>query len=138
VRTALTSPGDDLLARLPRLLRQEGSAAVLVPGPAWARPGEHTAPGDAPPDHAASARQVVQQARAHFPDRRVSIETFGNPVTARAVATGLAAGAVPGVDIDRHDAETEVLLALQIAPATSPTISVAVGADGSPAATGAP
>ena len=53
-------------------------------------------------------------ARMRFPDLDVSVETFGNAVTATAAASGVAANDVRGVAIDHHDPGVEVLLGLLV------------------------
>jgi hypothetical protein len=57
---------------------------------------------------------VAARARTHFPDACISVETFGNAVTARAVAAGTPASQVAGVAIDHHDPQTPVVVALLV------------------------
>jgi hypothetical protein len=49
--------------------------------------------------------------RPPAPDGTVTVEAFGNAITARAVDEGVPAAAV-GVELDRHDPEVPVLAAL--------------------------
>jgi hypothetical protein len=56
------------------------------------------------------------QAAEFFSDRVVSVETFGNRVTAIAARGQRPASVAPGVTIDFHTADTEVMVALSIAP----------------------
>jgi hypothetical protein len=114
LRAAVTVAPDVFLASLRQLLLPEGSAAVVLPGRAWVRPA-----GDRASASVAAADDVARAARARFPEMRVSVETFGNPVTARAVAADRKASEVRGVEIDHHDRLTEVLVALLIAPPMS-------------------
>ena len=57
---------------------------------------------------------MLALARRMFPDCRVSVETFGNPLTAQAVAAGSPARNVAGAAMDQHDQRTEVLVTLAI------------------------
>src|SRR4029450_4352063 len=90
----------ELLGGSRRLLRERGSLVALMPGPAW--------PGGA------ARSDVVERAQSSFPDARISMETFGNAVTARAVAAGIPASEVAGVAIDHDDASTPVGVALRV------------------------
>jgi hypothetical protein len=48
------------------------------------------------------------------PDARVTVETFGNAVTAQAVADDVPADAVVGAAIDHHDPAVPVLAAVTV------------------------
>ena len=105
-----TTPIDELLLAVAPLLRERGSLVALMPGPAW-------------PDWRASSREsvvdVAAQAQGHFPDACISVETFGNAVTAQAVAAGTPASEVAGVAIDHHDQHTPVVVALLVSGSSS-------------------
>jgi SAM-dependent methyltransferase len=94
---AATSSLAALLAAVEPHLRRTGTLVVLLPGPA--HPSAPVVAGAAGWDVAA----VSAQAGGSFGDAHVSVEHFGNPITARAVA---------GVALDHHDAGTVVLVAL--------------------------
>ncbi|MCU1504395.1 MAG: glycosyl transferase family 2 [Ilumatobacteraceae bacterium] len=82
----------ELFSAIGRLLAPGGSAVALLPN---AEPAE-----------------LVALAAELLPDLHLALESFGNPITAQAVARGLPAGDVRGVAIDRHDGQTHVLLGL--------------------------
>ena len=113
-----------LLAALQRLLRPKGTAAALIPGRAWVRPADQVAAVAIV--HEETADEVAKLAREYFPGKCISVETFGNSVTARAVAAGLPATEVRGVAIDNHDAQTQVLLALVISEPKTASPAVAL------------
>ena len=75
---------------------------ALTPGPAW------------PAGAARDVVDVAAQAQRPLPDACISVETFGNAVTARAVAAGTPASEVAGVAIDHHDPHTPVVVALLV------------------------
>ncbi len=102
-----TTPIDELLHAVAPVLSERGSLVALTPGPAW--------PGGAARD----VVDVAAQAQGHFPDTCVSVETFGNAVTARAVAAGTPASEVAGVAIDHHDPHTPVVVALFVSGPSS-------------------
>lgn len=112
-------PTGMLLAALQRLLRPEGTAAALIPGRGWVAPDDGV--DTVAITHHESAEDVARMARGHFPGKHVSVETFGNSVTAPAVAAGSPASEVRGVAIDNHDTQTQVLLALAISEPAGPT-----------------
>jgi hypothetical protein len=107
--TSASVSSEELFDVIGRRLRVGGAVAAVVPGPAW-RPRDGAR---APRDDADALQRLAQQ---RFPGMRVSVETFGNDVTARAVADGLVAGDVQGVGIDHHDPDHQVMLALSVAP----------------------
>jgi hypothetical protein len=102
-----TTPIDELLNAVAPLLRERGSLVALTPGPAW------------PAGAARDVVDVATQAQGHFPDACISVETFGNAVTARAVAAGTPASEVAGVAIDHHDQHTPVVVALLVSGPSS-------------------
>jgi glycosyltransferase involved in cell wall biosynthesis len=117
LQSSLGETAQSILTTLHRFIRPTGSAAVLMAG----RDQFQTASADTGPNP--SAHDLLRAARGVFPNMSVTVETFGNEVTAAAVAGGTAAGEVPGVVIDRHDGRTEVLVALLIsAPARASTL----------------
>jgi Glycosyl transferase family 2 len=81
-----------LFAKVAGLLRAGGTAVLVLPGDAV--DAEVTAE---PP-----------------PDARVTVETFGNAVTAQAVADDVPADAVVGAAIDHHDPAVPVLAAVTV------------------------
>ena len=89
---------------------------ALTPGPAW--------PVDAARATASCSRKGVvdlaMQARRLFPEAQISVERFGNPLTARAVASGSRASEVAGVAIDHHDEHTAVIVALLLSGSGPP------------------
>jgi hypothetical protein len=102
-----TTPIDELLLAVAPLLRERGSLVALTPVPAW------------PSGAALDVVDVAAQAQGHFPHACISVETFGNAVTARAVASGTPADEVPGVAIDHHDQHTPVVVALLVSGSSS-------------------
>lgn len=105
-----TTPIDELLPAVRSLLREPGTLVALMPGPAWA-PGTLSATAFRSRE---SVVDVAAEARSHFPDACIAVETFGNAVTARAVASGTPASEVGGVAIDHHDQRTPVVVALLV------------------------
>ena len=102
-----TTPIDELLHAVAPVLGERGSLVALMPGPAW------------PAGAARDVVDVAAQAQGHFPHACISVETFGNAVTARAVAAGTPTSEVAGVAIDHHDPHTPVVVAL-LASGSSP------------------
>jgi hypothetical protein len=99
------APMAAILSTLHKLLRRPGTLVALMPGPAHQPSGK-------------SAADAVAEARRTFPDARISAETLGNAVTARAVALGTPANEVRGVAIDHHDEQTQVVIALHVTQST--------------------
>jgi hypothetical protein len=108
---AVSVPIDALFRALESRLGRPGTIVALVPGPAYWNElsgGATEARGsDGASDLAMRARQQITQAR-------VSMETFGNAVTAQAVAAGTPASEVDGVAIDLHDPRMPVMVALHL------------------------
>ncbi len=100
-----------LVGAIRPLLREGGSVTALLPGRAWVPPASDEGPIAV---GLTDGAHVATLARERFPDRHISVETFGNPVTAAAVAAGAPAADVVGVAIDHHDGHTEVLIGLCI------------------------
>ena len=113
--TSLELSARDVLDVLQRCVRPGGTVAAVLPGRAWFAPNDGVVA-----DRGELAREVERAARERFPEMHVSVETFGNAVTAAAVARQVPASEVRGVAIDHHDSSAEVLLGLVIsAPLTS-------------------
>jgi hypothetical protein len=92
LRAAPPLPADQLLAEVAALLHVGGTAVLVLPG----------------------ALIDVDRVTALSPDLRVTVETFGNAITAQAVVGGLPPDSVPGVALDRHDPVVPVVAALTV------------------------
>lgn len=93
-----------LLASVGRRLGPDGTAHVVVPGPAL----DPTRPG---------ADAVVDLVDAMLPHHWVDVESFGNETTA---ASPGAPAAALGVLVDRHDPAVPAVLGITIRPARCP------------------
>ena len=108
LETSLTVAPLTVLRRLAEVVEPSASIVVFIPGTAY-RPARQIA------EEGADGADLDRVVRDIFPDRPIAIETFGNPVTASAVAAGLSAQQVPGASLDDHRAGVPVMHALTIA-----------------------
>ncbi|HWM18631.1 MAG TPA: glycosyltransferase [Ilumatobacteraceae bacterium] len=115
--------GSDPLAFVERHLRPDGTAIVFAAGRDLVSPLGRA-------ESCLSSSEMEEHCRQRFAGSEVSVETFGNPATAAAVAAGIPALEVPGVLIDHHDGRTEVMLALTISPCCTPSLGYGSSADG--------
>jgi hypothetical protein len=92
LRAAPALPTDQLLAEVAALLHVGGTAVLVLPG----------------------AVIDVNRVPALSRDLRVTIETFGNAITAHAVVGGLPPESVVGVALDRHAPDVPVVAALTV------------------------
>jgi glycosyltransferase involved in cell wall biosynthesis len=108
---ARATPADSLLRALRPVLRPDGSLTALLPGLAYRPPLRS---GTTPTGAGARSAEVLAVARRIFPAARISVETFGNALTAQAAAAGSPAREVIGAAMDHHDQLTDVLVTLGI------------------------
>ena len=94
----------ELLAYAQRHLSPSGTISALFAGTAYRVPRAVTA---------AALRTLATEL---LPDRALSIETFGNRVTATAARRGKPARLVRGVTIDFHSKDAEVMVTLSAEP----------------------